>query len=224
MFRQPARDPTSPDADIGKAVNARQPTGCGSRPQGVDAEDIAKVLTAARLTSPRAAAEPGRADLPVRRSYTSASFDAALSAARPENRKRSLDDLDANLLARSSTRPMETRVKAWQRLCEAWDVKPWPITFDAIKNVCASLRQGGYTSVEGYLQAAFWYQEKEFGIEVEPLLCRAARRLAKAATRGLVAGLRRRRPDPSGRHRPLHGRLRHHQRPHCGVLVHDAGD
>ena len=60
--------------------------------QGVDAEDIAKVLTAARLTSPRAVAEPGRADLPVRRRYTSASFDAALSAARPENRKRSLND------------------------------------------------------------------------------------------------------------------------------------
>ena len=111
--------------------------------RGVDAEDIAKVLTAARLTSPRATVEPGRADLPVRRRYTSASFDAALNAAQPANRKRSLDDLDANLLARSSTRPMETRVEAWQRLCEAWDVKPWPITFDAIKKVCASLRKGG---------------------------------------------------------------------------------
>ena len=122
--------------------------------QGVDAEDTAKVLTAARLTSPQTTVEPGRADLPVRRRYTSASFDAALNAAQPANRKRSLDDLDANLLARSSTRPMETRVKAWQRLCEAWDVKPWPITFDAIKKVCASLRQGRNTSVEGYLQAA----------------------------------------------------------------------
>ena len=127
--------------------------------------------------------EPGRADLPVRRRYTSASFDAALNAAQPANRKRSLHDLDANLFARSSTRPMERRVKAWQRLCEAWDVKPWPITFDAIKKVCASLSQGGYTSVEGYLQAALWYQDKEFGIDR-----RAARRLAKAATRGLVAG------------------------------------
>ena len=109
--------------------------------QAIDAEDIAKVLTAARLTLPRASVE-GRADLPVRRRYTSASFDAALNAAQPANRKRSLDDLDANFLARSSTRPMQTRVKAWQRLCEAWDVKPWPITFDAIKKLCASLRQG----------------------------------------------------------------------------------
>ena len=157
--------------------------------------------------------DPGRADLPVRRRYFSASFDVALNAARPENCKRSLDDLDANLLARSSTRPMETRVKAWQRLCEAWDVKPWPITSDAIKKVCASLRQGGYTSVEGYLQAAFWYQE--FGIEVEDLL---------------VAGQNSFDVDfsgDSGRHRPLHGRLRHDRRlprggrPHRIMLVHD---
>ena len=53
-----------------------------------------------------------------------------------------------NLLAKSSAR-METRVKAWQRLCEVWDVRPWPITF--------------------------WYQEKEFGIEVgTPTACQRA--------------------------------------------------
>ena len=120
--------------------------------QGVDAEDIAKILLAARSTPQQGVETSQRADLPVRRHYSSASFDAALQAALPQNRKRAPDDLDHNLLARSSTQPMETRVKAWQRLCEG-DVKPWPISFNAVKKVCASLRQGGYT-VEGYLHAA----------------------------------------------------------------------
>ena len=79
--------------------------------EGVDAEDIAKVLTAARLTSHHAVETPRLADLPVRRQYSSASFDAALQAALPVNRKRTLDDLDDNLLARFSTRPMETPLK-----------------------------------------------------------------------------------------------------------------
>ena len=167
--------------------------------QGVDAESIAKAC----LTSPHVVETPNRADLPVRRHYSSASFDAALQAAVPANRKRTLDDLGANLLARSPTRRMETRVKAWQRLCEAWDVRPWPISFDAIKKVCASLRQWGYTSVEGYLHAAFWYQEKEFGIEVET---------AKRPRRPLVKRLR---------HQE---RLQRHGHPHRGLLIHDAGD
>ena len=39
-----------------------------------DAEDIAKVLTAARLMAAPAVVEPGRADLPVRRRYASAAL------------------------------------------------------------------------------------------------------------------------------------------------------
>ena len=62
-----------------------------------------------------------RRHLPLRRRYSSASFEAVLQAALPQNRKHSLDDLDDNLLAKSPARPMETRVKAWQRMCEAWD-------------------------------------------------------------------------------------------------------
>ena len=47
-----------------------------------DPDDIARVLLAARVAVPR------RADLPVRRRYTTASFNAALLAALPQNRKR----------------------------------------------------------------------------------------------------------------------------------------
>ena len=147
--------------------------------QGVDAEDIA-----ARLMAPPAVVEPGRADLPVRRRYASASFDAAVRAAQPANRKRSLDDLDANLLASSSTRPMETRVKAWQRLCEEWEVKPWPISFDAIKKVCASLRQGGTPRWKGTSTPLSGTRRRSSASRWNPYS--EGRRLAKAATRGLV--------------------------------------
>ena len=121
-------------------------------PFSLDAEDIARILLAARSTPPRPVEAIRRVDLPLRRRYASASFDAALQAVLPQNRKRSLDDLDDNLLARSSTRPMEARVKAWQKLCEAWDVKE------------------GDTHWYRVNFHAFWYQEKEFGLEVEPIL------------------------------------------------------
>ena len=125
---------------------------------------------------------PNRADLPVRRHYSSASFDAALQAALPANRKRTLDDLDANLLARSSTRPMETRVKAWQRLCEASDL--------ALSLLMPS-RRYAHHYVRGGTPRSKGTSTPPSGIRRRNSASRwsqSSGRLAKAATRGLIAG------------------------------------
>ena len=87
-----------------------------------------------------------------------------------------------------SAHPMETRVKAWQRLCEAWDVKPWPSPSTPSRRSAHHYARVGTPRSKGTSTAIFWYHKKEFGIEVEPVLRRAAKRLAKAATRGLIAG------------------------------------
>ena len=76
---------------------------------------------------------------------------------------------DDNLLARSSRQPVETRVQAWQRLCDTWEIRPWPMTFASLKRVAGSLCLGGYSLVQEYFNAAMWmwYQEQQLGMPIE---------------------------------------------------------
>ena len=62
--------------------------------------------------------------LPLRRPGKGASFEAALTSASLAHCKRTLEDIEGNFLSRSSRRPVYSRVQAWQRLCDAWEVRP----------------------------------------------------------------------------------------------------
>ena len=125
------------------------------------ADAIAAILTSVCQVEAAPAETARRADLPLRRLYKGASFEAALTSASLAHRKRTLEDIEENLLARSSRRQAESRVQAWQRLCNAW-----PMSSDSLKRVAASLRQGGYSSIQEYMNAAMWYQEQQLRMPI----------------------------------------------------------
>ena len=75
----------------------------------VPADAIAAILTSTRQVEVAPAETPGLADLPLRRPYKGASFEAAFASARAHC-KRTLDNIKKDLLARSSSRLVECRV------------------------------------------------------------------------------------------------------------------
>lgn len=71
-----------------------------------------------------------------------ASIQLALNAALPNQRKRSLELLDRDILSRSQ----ESRLKTFLCLCTAWEVPAYPLSPECIRCVEASLKAGAYRS------------------------------------------------------------------------------
>ena len=151
---------------------------------GVPAQDIEILVTIRppRLQdqAPEPLVVPGRPDAPVRRREASASLSAALEAAVPANRKRALDALDADVLASSSRRPVESRLRTWRRLAagnhgpstwnssDAWRPPSRPAPTDRRKTTSTPL-----------------CGSRRLTSPVSPLVKKAIRRYVRSATRGL---------------------------------------
>lgn len=89
----------------------------------------------------------GRSDHPVLWQPESlagsrASFTLALQAAEPNQRKRSLEELERDVLAQSTRPSQESRVRTFLAICTAWEVVPFPLTPECVKAVGASLKAG----------------------------------------------------------------------------------
>lgn len=84
-----------------------------------------------------------RDDLPVPFSGRRASLPAALAAALPKQRKRSLDMLDHDVLARSTNPSTDARIRTYLAICSAWEVEPWPLTIQNVRCFGASSKLGG---------------------------------------------------------------------------------
>lgn len=94
---------------------------------GISDTEMSRLL--ASLTQRKSEHSRGRPDLPVTQNFARrASFTMALAAAQPNNRKRALDDLDRDILARSTQPSQESRVRTYRALCAAWQVEPFPIS------------------------------------------------------------------------------------------------
>lgn len=129
---------------------------------------------------------PGRADLPVQHPCGQrASITLALVAAQPNNRKRSLDNLDQDILARTSQPAQASRLRTFRALCAAWQVAPFPLTVEAIRCCSASLKAGGYRSASLYLQAAVNYQIRHLHEQVHPLIRSTIKDCVRSIRRGL---------------------------------------
>ena len=101
-----------------------------------------------------------RRDLPVAYSGRRANFSLAVAAGQPNNRKRSLEQLDADVLARSTNPANEARLRTYLALCAVWEVSPWPLTIENTRAFGASLKMGGYRSATVYFQSICSFQQR----------------------------------------------------------------
>ena len=134
---------------------------------------------------PQVETSAGRSDHPTPFAGRRASLAAALEAAQPNNRKRSLATLDADILAKSTTPSQESKVRTYRALCAAWDVDPWPISPTNVRCVSASFKIGGYRSAAGYFQAVMGYQQRHLRTDVDSLTRRCVKDCIRSIRRGL---------------------------------------
>ena len=127
----------------------------------------------------------GRADHPQARPRKRASWAAALEAAQPEKRQASLAALQADVLAATTRSSVDSRVRAWQELCRAWERAPFPIEPATVKCVGASLKAGGYHSCSLYFGAAVSHQMRTMGTPIGEDVRWTTRDTVRAIKRGL---------------------------------------
>ncbi|CAE7815603.1 unnamed protein product [Symbiodinium sp. CCMP2592] len=126
-----------------------------------------------------------RADLPPVRKRQRASFDLAMQAAAPSERARALQELDDEVLARTTIGPMESRLLVWRRLCEAWEVTAFPLDDKNVRAVGASLKRGRYRSAAQYYSAAVSFQVRRLHIALQPYIKALIRDCVRSIKRGL---------------------------------------
>ena len=126
-----------------------------------------------------------RWDAPVSKPRQRASLTLALAAASPNNRKRSLEELDLALLAATTRPAVDSRVRVYETICRAWEVACWPVTHESLRCFSASLKQGHYRSVALYFSAIFGHQQRVLTMPVEDFLKQAAKSFIRSVTRGM---------------------------------------
>lgn len=126
-----------------------------------------------------------RSDFPAPYQGKRASLAHALEAAAPNNRKKSLEALDFDMLSRSSNPSMESRVRTYQAICAAWEMSPWPLTPTNIRCVAASFKMGGYRSAGVYFSAVTSYQMRHLRTEVDGITRRCIKDCVRSIRRGL---------------------------------------
>lgn len=131
------------------------------------------------------APEPGRTDLPVAYSGRRANFGLAVAAGQPNSRKRSLDALDDDVLARSTNPAHEARLRTYISLCVVWEVPPWPLTYENIRAFGASMKQGGYRSAGIYFQSICSHQQRVLRTPIPPMVRYCIRDCVRSIKRGL---------------------------------------
>ena len=152
---------------------------------GVPEEVLLAILAPVPPQAPMQAISQLRSDVPERRASTRASMTAALEAMDPSRREETMAAIDANLLAQSTRRSLESRVRMLTTLAERGNFQLFPLDVQKLQLLAGALRIGGYRSAGLYLDAALWHQEHRLRSPVSADLRRAARSLTKAALRGL---------------------------------------
>ena len=146
-----------------------------------DVSQLLECIQPAQRLNPR-----GRSDLPpLQQNGQRASFTMALVAAQLNNRKRSLDELDKDILARSSEPAQVSRLRTFRAICTAWGVAAFPLSVENIRCFAASMKAGGYRSASLYFQAAINHQIRFLREPVQPLLRSIIKDVARSIRRGL---------------------------------------
>ena len=126
-----------------------------------------------------------RSDLPVAYSGRRANFSLAVAAGQPNNRKRSLEQLDADVLARSTNPANEARLRTYLAICAVWEVSPWPLTIENTRAFGASLKMGGYRSAGVYFQSICSFQQRVLHTPVPQMVRYCIKDCIRSIKRGL---------------------------------------
>ncbi|CAE7707805.1 unnamed protein product [Symbiodinium sp. CCMP2592] len=147
---------------------------------GVPEGLLLQILAPVPPTQPEpTAARPPRHDVPHRRTLPRASLTAALEAMDPGRRQDTLAAIDANLLASSTRRAMESRVRTVSALADRGQFPLFPLDAHKLHTIAGAMKTGLY------LDAVVWHQENTLHTPVTPGLRRVVKTLTKAAARGL---------------------------------------
>ena len=128
-----------------------------------------------------------RADLPRAWQGKRANLQAALDAALPNQRQHALQELEDDMMARSTNPAMESRLRTYRVICNAWEIEPFPLSMFGIRAFGASLKRGGYRSAAVYFQTLCTFQQRNLSTEVSPLIRRCIRDCVRSIRRGLGA-------------------------------------
>lgn len=135
---------------------------------GIQQWQLESILTFRGVEQSDLTDDRGRRDFPVRSSGKRASFAQAMEAGQPNNRKRSLAQLDADVLAKSSNPSQDARLRTYMCICNVWEVRAFPLDFDNIRAFAASLKAGGYRSAAVYFQTVISHQQRHLRTPVQP--------------------------------------------------------
>lgn len=135
---------------------------------GIQQWQLESILTFREVEKSLPLEERGRPDFPVRYTGKRASIAQAMDAGQPNKRKRSLAQLDADVLARSSNPSQDARLRTYMCLCNIWEVRAFPLDFDNVRAFAASLKAGGYRSAAVYFQTICSHQQRHMHTTVEP--------------------------------------------------------
>ncbi|CAE7666505.1 rlmN1 [Symbiodinium sp. CCMP2592] len=152
--------------------------------EGVQRWQLELLLAAPTSGGSQLALPRQREDLPPIRKRKRASFQDAIAAAAPAERAQALQELDDEILAKTTVGPMESRLLVWRRLCEAWEVPSFPLDEKNIRAIGASLKRGRYRSAAQYYSAAISFQARRLHMPVQPF----ARAMIKDCIRSIKRG------------------------------------
>ena len=126
-----------------------------------------------------------RGDLPNPVQGKRANIQAAMEAAQPNNRRRSLELLDQDVLAKSTNPANEARVRTYMALMRCWELPAFPLDSNNVRAFGASLKAGAYKSSAVYYSAICAHQQRVLKTAVPPIVKLGIRDCIRSIQRGL---------------------------------------
>ncbi|CAE6912109.1 unnamed protein product [Symbiodinium sp. CCMP2592] len=126
-----------------------------------------------------------RADQPPVRKRRRASLADALTAGEPSERAKALEELDREVLAKTTIGPYESRILTWRQICAKWELPAFPLDERNVRAVGASLKRGRYRSSEQYFSAAASHQVRRMHTVVPGHIKAMIRDCVRSVRRGL---------------------------------------
>ena len=144
-------------------------------------------VLADRSRSPERRALPGlRADAPGRRAISAAKLPNVLSQ---QDKESALKELEVDVLAASTHRTHQARLRTIDRIMAMWGLKAWPPTPVSLKALASTLKWSGYSSAPVYL-STYRSEAERRGFTLTNTILRNITDYNRSCLRGLGAPAR----------------------------------